>query len=97
MAGDLRLPRAPPGEPYRVFQSRKSQSARVEAFIGRAEFLVDAVFFIQELLDDATGQAPTWDDDVARECLLRLGGAPSPEHVQRLVDLRLAAGWLRTE
>ena len=74
-----------------------SVGPRVEAFISRAEFLVDAVFFIQELLDDATGQAPAWDDDVARDCLLRLGGAPSPEHVQRLVDLRLAAGWLRTE
>ena len=74
-----------------------SVGPRVEAFMGRAEFLVDAVLFIQELLEDASGQAPAWDDDVSQECLLRLGGAPSPENVRRLVNLRLAAGWLRTE
>ena len=70
---------------------------RVEAFLGRTEVLVDAVRCVVELLADLSGQAPAWDDDVARDCIRRLGGVPSPENVRRIVKLRIAAGWLRTE
>ena len=74
-----------------------SVGPRVEAFLGRTEFLVDSVLFLQELLSEVTDQAPAWDHDVARECIRRLGGTPTPENVRRIVNLRLAALWLRTE
>ena len=68
---------------------------RVEAFLGRTERLVDAVLCVEELIGDASGQAPPWDDDVARDCIRRLGGVPSPENVRRIKNLRYTAGWLR--
>lgn len=74
-----------------------SVGPRVEAFLGRTEMLVDAVLCVGELLADLSGQAPAWDDDVARDCIRRLGGVPSPENVRRIVNLRFAAGWLRTD
>ena len=58
---------------------------------------LDAVLCVGELFADRSGQASAWDDDVARDCIRRLGGVPSPENVRRIVKLRMAAGWLRTE
>ena len=71
-----------------------SVGPRVEAFLGRTESLVDAVLCVEELIGDASGQAPAWDDNVARDCIRRLGGVPSPENVRRIVKLRYTATWL---
>ena len=72
-----------------------SVDPRVDEFLGRTQCLIDAVLCIEELLADLSGQAPAWDDDVARDCIRRLAGAPSPENVRRIVNLRTTAGWLR--
>ena len=75
--------------------AKVSVEPRVEAFLGRTESLVDAVLCVEELIGDASGQAPAWDDDVARDCIRRLGGVPSPENVRRIRKLRFTPGWLR--
>ena len=67
----------------------------VGMLLGRTERLVDAVLCVEELLADLSGQKPAWDEDVASDCILRLGGTPSDENVQRIVSLRRVAGWLR--
>lgn len=64
-------------------------------FLGRTERLVDAVLCVEELLADLSGRKPAWDEDVARDCIRRLGGTPSDENVKRIVSLRRVAGWLR--
>ena len=74
--------------------AKVSVGPRVEAFLGRTEYLVDAVLCIEELLADVSGQAPFWDDDVAKDCIRRLGGVPSPDNVRRIMNLRAAANWM---
>ena len=46
---------------------------------------------------DRRRRAPAWDEDVARDCIRKLGGEPSPENVRRIINLRVTAGWLRIE
>ncbi len=69
----------------------------VDSFLGRAESLVDAVLGVEELLANVSGQAPFWYEDVARDWIRRLGGEPSAENVQRIINLRVTAKWLRME
>ena len=69
----------------------------VTSFLARTERLVDAGLFVEELLADLSGRKPAWDEDVARDCILKLGGTPSEENVKRVVSLRMVAGWLRKE
>ena len=45
----------------------------VDSFLGRVESLVDAVLGVEELLANVSGQAPFWDEDVARDWIRRLG------------------------
>ena len=69
----------------------------VVAFLHRIQVLVDAGLCVESLLAHLSDQAPPGDEDVARDCIRRLGGTPSPEKVQRIVNLRFAAArWLRT-
>ena len=69
----------------------------VVAFLHRIQVLVDAGLCVEGLLAHLSDQAPLWDDeDVARDCIRRLGGTPSPEKVQRIVNLRVTAARLRT-
>ena len=88
---------------YRELQSTHlaeevvDQGPGVAAFLGRTQRLVDAVLCIEELLADLSGRKPAWDEDVARDCIGRLGGTPSDENVERIVSLRRVAGWLRRE
>ena len=67
----------------------------VHAFLGRTESLVDAVRCVEELLAGLSDQAPAWDEDVARDCIQRLGGTPSSKNVERIINLRFTARWLR--
>ena len=67
----------------------------VNSFLGRAESLVNAVLGVEELLANVSGQAPFWDEDVTRDWIRRLGGEPSAENVRRIINLRVAAKWLR--
>ena len=69
----------------------------VLAFLDRTESLVNGALCVEGLLADISDQASWWDKRVARDCIRRLGGTPSPENVQRIVNLRLAAGWLGKE
>ena len=69
----------------------------VDSFLGRVESLVDAVLGVEELLANVSGQAPFWDEDVARDWIRRLGGEPSAENVRRIINLRVTAKWLRME
>ena len=68
----------------------------VVAFLHRIQVLVDAGLCVDGLLAPLSDQAPPWDEDVARDCIRRLGGTPSPEKVQRIVNLRVTAARLRT-
>ena len=68
----------------------------VVAFLHRIQVLVDAGLCVEGLLAHLSDQAPPWDEDVARDCIRRLGGTPSPEKVQRIVNLRVTAARLRT-
>ena len=72
------------------------RSPGVTSFLARTERLVDAVLCVEELLADLSGR-PAWDEDVARDCILKLRGTPSEENVKRIVSLRRVAGWLRKE
>ena len=49
--------------------------------------------FCQEQTN-VSGQAPFWDEDVARDWIRRLGGEPSAENVRRIINLRVTAKWL---
>ena len=49
------------------------------------------------LLADLNDRAPAWDESVASDCIKRLGGVPSPENVQRILDLRATARWLHSD
>ena len=60
-------------------------------FLARTESLVDGVLCVEEMLADLSDQAAWWDKDVARDCIRRLGGTPSPENVQRIVHVRWVA------
>ena len=59
--------------------------------------LVDAVRCIENLLADLGGQAPSWNVDVATDCIRRLGGTPSQENVRRILKLRRTAAQLRAD
>ena len=63
-------------------------------FLARTESLVNGVLCVEEMLADLSEQAAWWDKDVARDCIRRLGGTPSPENVQRIVHVRRVAQWL---
>ena len=47
-------------------------------FLDRTESLVNGVLCVEEMLADLSDQAAWWDEDVARDCIRRLGGTPSP-------------------
>ena len=72
-------------------------SPGVDVLLGRTEHLVDAVLCVDELLADLSSQKPAWDEDVARDCIQRLGGTPSAENVERICRLRWVAQWLRDD
>ena len=66
------------------------------AFLDRTASLVNGVLCIEEMLADLSDQAAWWDEDVARDCIRRLGGTPSAENVQRIVHVRRVAQRLHT-
>ena len=69
----------------------------VVAFLHRIQVLVDAGLCVDGLLAPLMAiRHRRWDEDVARDCIRRLGGTPSPEKVQRIVNLRVTAARLRT-
>ena len=72
-------------------------SPGADVLLGRTEDLVNAVLCVEELLADLSGQKPAWDEDVARDCIVRLGGTPSDENVERILTLRWVAKWLRED
>ena len=74
-----------------------SAGPRAEAFMLRADSLVDAVLCVEELLCESQEPKPSWHEDFARDCIRRLGATPSPDSVRRIVNLRSAARWLRAD
>ena len=74
-----------------------SVGPRAEAFLLSTDSLVNAVLCVEELLADLNDRAPAWDESVASDCIKRLGGVPSPENVQRILDLRATARWLHSD
>ena len=67
------------------------------AFLHRIQVLVDAGLCVDGLLAPLSDQAPPWDEDVARDCIRRLGGTPSPEKVQRIISQEVREQIRRTE
>ena len=69
----------------------------VEVFLRCTRHIVDAVLGVDALLADLSDQAPAWDEETARDLIRKLGGEPSSENVQRIINLRTTAGWLRSK
>lgn len=60
----------------------------IEVFLGCTRHIVDAVLGVDALLGDLSDQAPAWDEGTARDWIRKLGGEPSSENVQRIINLR---------
>ena len=69
----------------------------VEVFLGCTRHIVDVVLGVDALLGDLSDQVPAWDEGTARVWIRKLGGEPSSENVQRIINLRTTAGWLRSK
>ena len=84
---ELKLPHWPKG----LFVAQHA-----EMFQRSLETLVDAVRELDELRPAGPeGRPPVWDREAASNCVRALGSLPSSENVQRIIDLRSAAQWLR--